>query len=142
MDAVFLAGQTSTTVQIPIKMDNEAEDDEQFDLAIEIPSELDMLVRLGPRNTAIGTIKDSSGIVVIILINATLCICVTVFVEFESSFYQITENESPVQPMLVVSRPLTVNVTVQIDTQNLSALGMCACRRNDFNISMLLCSWD
>ena len=65
VDAVFPAGQTSTTAQIPIRMDNEAEDDEQFDLTIKVPSEVEMLVELGPLSNAVGIIKDSSGLDVI-----------------------------------------------------------------------------
>lgn len=63
VDAVFLAGQTSTTVQIPIRVDNEAEDDEQFGLMIVVPSEVEGLVRPGSLNNAVGVIKDSSGII-------------------------------------------------------------------------------
>lgn len=66
VDAVFSAGQTSTTVQIPITMDNEAEDDEQFGLMIVIPSELERLVSPGPLSEALGTIKDSSGTVILL----------------------------------------------------------------------------
>lgn len=62
VDAVFLANRNSTTIQIPIKVDNEAEDDEQFDLTLVVPSELEGLVRPGPRSDAEGIIKDSSGI--------------------------------------------------------------------------------
>lgn len=47
-----------------------------------------------------------------------------VFVQFEFRTYQIREDSSPVQPMLVISRPITVDVMVQVDTENLSALGM------------------
>ena len=47
-----------------------------------------------------------------------------VFVQFEFSTYQIDENRSPVRPMLVISRPITVDVMVQVDTENLSAVGM------------------
>lgn len=61
VNAVFTAGRNSTTVQIPILIDNKAEDDEQFSLTLVVPSELERLVRLGSLNTAVGTIKDSSG---------------------------------------------------------------------------------
>lgn len=46
--------------------------------------------------------------------------------EFEFKTYQISEDMTPVQPMLVISRPLTVDVMVQVDTENLSAIGMFA----------------
>lgn len=61
VDAVFSAGQTSTSIQIPIEMDHEAEDNEQFGLTINVPSGVEMLVRPGPRSSAVGIIKDSSG---------------------------------------------------------------------------------
>ena len=64
VDAVFSAGQTSTTVEIPIMMDNEAEGNEEFGLTIVIPSEVERLVRPGARSSAVGIIQDSSGIVV------------------------------------------------------------------------------
>lgn len=47
------------------------------------------------------------------------------FVQFESSVYQTTENMSPVQPKLIVSRPLPLDVMVQVDTENITALGKC-----------------
>lgn len=59
---MFTAGQTSTTVEIPIEMDNEAEENEEFDLTIVIPSEAEGLVRPGARSDAVGIIQDSSGI--------------------------------------------------------------------------------
>ena len=45
-------------------------------------------------------------------------------VEFEFRTYQYNESESPVQPMLVLSRPLTVDVTVELISENLSASGV------------------
>jgi len=50
-----------------------------------------------------------------------------VFVQFEFSTYQIPESMSPVQPMLIVSRPLPLDVMVQVDTENLTALGIAIC---------------
>ena len=44
--------------------------------------------------------------------------------EFEFPTYQINEDMTPVQPRIVISRPLTVDVMIQVDTENLSALGM------------------
>ena len=61
VDAVFAAGQTSTTIEIPIRMDNKAEDNEEFGLTIVIPSEVERLVSPGARNSAVGVIQDSSG---------------------------------------------------------------------------------
>ena len=74
VDAVFTAGQTSTTIEIPIEMDNEAEENEEFDLTIVIPSEAEGLVRPGARSDAVGIIQDSSGTVS----NSTLLILHTV----------------------------------------------------------------
>lgn len=45
-------------------------------------------------------------------------------IQFKSATYQISENDSPVRPMLIVSRPLTVDVMVQVDAENISALGI------------------
>ena len=58
-----------------------------------------------------------------------------VFVQFEFRTYQISEDSSPVQPMLVVSRPITVDVMVQVDTEDLSALGMFNVLNNDVEFS-------
>ena len=68
MSAVFPAGQRSTTVEIPIIMDNAAEDDEQFGLMIVIPSEIESLVR--PGSDAVGIIKDSSGTITLLVMHA------------------------------------------------------------------------
>ena len=68
MSAVFPAGQRSTTVEIPIIMDNAAEDDEQFGLMIVIPSEIESLVR--PGSDAVGIIKDSSGTITLLVMYA------------------------------------------------------------------------
>ena len=61
VDAVFLAGERSATIGIPILLDNEAEEDEQFGLAIAIPSELSTVLSLGTPSNATGIIEDSSG---------------------------------------------------------------------------------
>ena len=74
VDAVFTAGQTSTTIEIPIEMDNEAEENEEFDLTIVIPSEAEGLMRPGARSDAVGIIQDSSGTVG----NSTLLILHTI----------------------------------------------------------------
>ena len=62
--AVFTANQTLTSVEIPIAIDNEAEENEEFDLTIVIPSQAEGLVRPGARSNAVGIIQDSSGIVI------------------------------------------------------------------------------
>ena len=51
---------------------------------------------------------------------------ILVSVEFEFRTYQINEDENPVrnQPTLVLSRPLTVDIMVDLNTENLSASGM------------------
>ena len=61
VDAVFAAFDTSATVGIPILLDNEAEEDEQFGLTIAIPSELNTMLSLGNPSDATGIITDSSG---------------------------------------------------------------------------------
>jgi len=61
IDVTFPAGQSTVTVQLPVILDNEAESDEQFNLMLVIPSEAEMLLRLGTITDALGTIKDSSS---------------------------------------------------------------------------------
>jgi len=45
-------------------------------------------------------------------------------IEFELSSYTINEDRTPVQPMLVLSRPVNVAIDVIIDAEDLSAIGM------------------
>jgi len=51
---------------------------------------------------------------------------ILVSVEFEFRTYQINEDEDPVwnQPTLVLRKPLTVDIMVDLNTENLSASGM------------------
>jgi len=61
IDVTFSAGQRTATIQLPVVLDNEDEEDEEFNLMLVIPSEATMLVGEGRVNKSIGVIKDSSS---------------------------------------------------------------------------------
>ena len=59
--ATFTAGSTSTTVNVPVIMDNIAERPEEFDLTLTIPSSLTGQVISGNIINAVGIITDNTS---------------------------------------------------------------------------------
>jgi len=59
--AIFIAGTTSTTIDVPVTNDNIAEQSETFDLDITIPPALGGDVVPGDITTAVGKITDISS---------------------------------------------------------------------------------
>jgi len=59
--ATFTAGTTSTTIDIPVTMDDIAEGSETFTLRFSIPQSLNSLLVPGEIATTIATIIDFSG---------------------------------------------------------------------------------
>ena len=49
---------------------------------------------------------------------------VIVAVQFEFRSYIINEDRTPVEPFLVLSRPVNVSIDVVVDAEDLSAIGM------------------
>ena len=58
--ATFTAGTTSTTIDIPVTMDDIAEHSETFNLGLTIPPTLSDVV-LGGTHTAVGNITDATS---------------------------------------------------------------------------------
>ena len=58
--ATFTAGETSTTVDVPLTVDDVAEQSETFDLSLTIPPTQSGVV-LGATRTAIGNITDMTS---------------------------------------------------------------------------------
>ena len=64
--ATFIAGSTSTTVNIPLFSDNTVEGPETFKLNITIPPPLSGRVTLGTITEAVGNISDDTGKIAIL----------------------------------------------------------------------------
>ena len=58
--ATFLAGTTSVTIDIPVNVDNIAEQRETFDLSFTIPSSLSGQVSPGRITDSVGAILDDT----------------------------------------------------------------------------------
>ena len=50
-----------SSVSVPVINDNIVEGEEEFDLALTVPSALGPAITAGGRNTAVGVITDSTG---------------------------------------------------------------------------------
>ena len=61
LTAIFTAGSTSTTVNVPVTNDNIVEGPETFDLTFTIPSSLGGQVILGTITNANGNIIDNTS---------------------------------------------------------------------------------
>jgi len=59
----------------------------------------------------------------IVLRKATLLIPHVVAVSFNQSTYSIDEDEGPAQPVLVLSNPLSTDITVQVTSNDITATG-------------------
>jgi len=59
--ATFTAGDDSTTISVPVTMDDIAEQSETFDLSLNIPPALSGDVILGNIPTAVGNITDDTS---------------------------------------------------------------------------------
>ena len=61
ISATFAAGDTVTSIRIPVIEDDIVEGDETFDLNLIIPISLTNEISLGKTATAIGRITDTTG---------------------------------------------------------------------------------
>ena len=52
---------------------------------------------------------------------------------FNQSTYNVTENDGHVQPVVLIGEPLSIDITIQIETINGSATG------KYYSILMILC---
>ena len=67
--ATFTAGATTTTINVPVTMDNIAEQSETFDLSLTIPPALSGDVVPGNIATAVGNITDITSKIFSLRIN-------------------------------------------------------------------------
>ena len=61
LTATFASGMTTSSVSVSVINDMIAEDDEEFDLTLNVPSSLGPAITAGDRNTAVGVITDSTS---------------------------------------------------------------------------------
>ena len=106
--ATFLAGQTTTSVSIPITEDTTAELTENFSAVLTIPpTAASQDITKGAADTATINITDDD----------------TVEVVFNPTQYNISEDAGNVVLTLVANQPASFGYTVQVDTVNGAAVG-------------------
>ena len=66
LTATFASGMTMSNVSVPVIVDNIAEEHEEFDLMLIVPSSLGPAITAGSRDTATGVIIDSNSKCVIV----------------------------------------------------------------------------
>ena len=61
LTATFASGMTMSNVSVPVIADEIAEEREEFDLILNVPSSLSPAITAGSRNRATGVITDSTS---------------------------------------------------------------------------------
>ena len=126
LNASVPAGQTNTTVTVPILQDNIVENNEMFSLQLVLPVSIPGVTLAGV-NTAMGTILDSTGINCMRIIIFALCInhffLILVQVSFQQNTYSVDEGNN-VSIEVVLSAFATQQYTINITSTDNTATGM------------------
>ena len=107
--ATFLAGETTTSVSIPITDDTTTELTEDFSAVLTIPATATSQgITKGAADTATIDITDDDPVEVV----------------FNSTQYTVNESDGVVTLTLIADKPASFEYTVEIVTQNGTATGM------------------
>ena len=126
INATFTAGTTRAMVNVPVTMDDIVEEQERFNLSFTIPSSLQGQVISGDTATANGIITDDTSKNSFARFNkfSSLCMLLATMVKFNDSSYAVGEDDGSVKITLVLSKPLSYNIIVQVLSMDGSARGM------------------
>ncbi|XP_065915710.1 extracellular matrix protein 3-like [Dysidea avara] len=102
----FSAGMNTTVLDVPLNNDSICEPSETFILTINTSSLPNRVISGNPGQATVTIVDDDSCIVT-----------------FNHSTYIIDEDDGPVQPLLVLSNPSSTNITVQVLSEDNTAIG-------------------
>ena len=125
INATFTAGTTSTTVNVPLINDSIAEGPETFNLNVTIPPSLSGQVELGTIIEAVGYIIDDTSKIIRYMrfLWIYFIVLLVVIITFDELTYNVDERSGMVQVALVLSNPLSSDLTVEVTTNDVTASG-------------------
>ena len=121
--AVFLPGDQSQVVQIPLVCDADVEGTETFSMSLSV-NVTNSRLRFGTQRTAIGNIEDSTGKCSVTAFMQLIYVsCFAVTVSFDNPSYNVNEASRSVQLTVVFSQPTFQRFGIIVSTMDGTATG-------------------
>ena len=122
---VFLPGDQSQAVEIPLVCDTDVEGTETFSMSLSV-NVTNSRLRIGTQRTAIGNIEDSTGKCFVTACSSypIPCFC-AVTVSFDNPSYNVNEASRSVQLTIVFSQQTLQRFSVIVSTMDGTATGNC-----------------